>query len=68
MYESFEKFGDCFYVDHAGNMYFCVEEFVRLNHLPDSPALRRAVIEVAQEIFPDIRSLGGMELRLDRTN
>jgi hypothetical protein len=53
---SFEKVGD-FYVDHAGNTYFCVEEFVRENQLPDSPALRVALIEIAHEIFPGIRIL-----------
>jgi hypothetical protein len=57
MYESFEKVGDCFYVDDGGNTYFCVEDFVRQNRLPDSPALRLALIEVAQEIFPGIRIL-----------
>ena len=56
MRESFKKVGD-FYVDHAGNTYFCVEEFVRENQLPDSPALRVALIEIAHEIFPGIRIL-----------
>jgi hypothetical protein len=46
------RFG--FYVDDTGNMYFCVEDFVRENELPDSPALRLAVIELAQEVFPGI--------------
>jgi hypothetical protein len=56
MRESFEKVGE-FYVDHAGNTYFCVEEFVRANQLPDSPALRVAIIEIAHETFPGIRIL-----------
>jgi hypothetical protein len=56
MRESFQKVGD-FYVDHAGNTYFCVDEFVRANQLPDSPALRVALIEIAHETFPGIRVL-----------
>jgi hypothetical protein len=49
-----EIVGDCVYVDGAGNMYFSVEDFVRANDLPDSPALRLAIIEIAQEIFPEL--------------
>jgi len=57
VHESFEKVGDCFYVDGVGNTYFSVEDFMREHRLPDSPRLRRAVIELAQEEFPDIRIL-----------
>jgi hypothetical protein len=57
MRESFEKVGDFFYVDNAGNMYFCLEDFVRQHRLPDSPALRIALIEIAEETFPGIRIL-----------
>jgi hypothetical protein len=57
MRESFEKVGDCFYIDDAGNMYFCVEDFVHHNELPDTPLVRQAIIEIAQEAFPDIRIL-----------
>jgi hypothetical protein len=49
-----EKVGNCFYVDAAGNMYFCVEDFLRENELPDSRLVRQAVIEIAQEEFPEI--------------
>jgi hypothetical protein len=49
-----EKVGTCFYVDEAGNTYFCVEDFVRENQLPDSPELRLAVIEELREILPGI--------------
>lgn len=57
MRESFEKVGDFFYVDDAGNMYFCLEDFVRQHRLPDSPALRIALIEIAEETFPGIQIL-----------
>jgi hypothetical protein len=57
MHESFKKAGDCFYIDNAGNPYFSVEDFLRNNQLPDSPVLRLAVIELAQEIIPSIRIL-----------
>lgn len=50
----FEKVGDCFYVDNAGNMYFSVDDFLRSNDLPDSPMVRLAVIEIAQEEFPEM--------------
>ena len=40
-----DKAGECFYIDAAAKMYFCVSEFVHRNQLPDSPKLRLAVIE-----------------------
>jgi hypothetical protein len=49
-----EKVGDCFYVDDAGNMYFSVDDFLRSNDLPDSPVVRQAVIEIAEEEFPEM--------------
>jgi hypothetical protein len=57
MGELFEKVGDSFYADDAGNIYFCLEDFVREHRLPDSPALRAALIEIAQETFSGIRIL-----------
>jgi hypothetical protein len=52
-----EKVGDCFYADDAGNIYFSVQDFLRENALPDSPEVRLAVIEIAQEDFPEILML-----------
>jgi len=42
------------YVDDAGNQYFCVEEFLRDNRLPDTPQIRKVVAEEFREIYPGI--------------
>ncbi len=44
----------CMYVDDAGNQYFCVEEFLRDNRLPDTPQIRKVVAEEFREIYPGI--------------
>lgn len=44
----------CMYVDDAANKYFCVEEFLRENRLPDTPLMRKVVAEEFKEMCPGI--------------
>ena len=44
----------CMYVDEADNKYFCVEEFLRNNQLPDTPLMRKVVADEFKQMFPGI--------------
>ena len=51
---AFKKIDDYFYADDRGIIYFCVADFLRVNHLPDLPEMRDAVIDDLLKSAPEI--------------
>jgi len=47
-----KKTGAFFYRDANGTKYFCVRDYLRKVKLPDTPTMRRIVIEEVQNMAP----------------
>jgi hypothetical protein len=48
----FKKIDNYFYADKSGNIYFCVSDFLRTVKWPDTPTMRRLVIEEVHDMAP----------------
>ncbi len=52
MYLRLTRVTECMYVDDEGKPYFCVEDFLHENQLPDTPEGRQVVIKEFKETEP----------------